>query len=555
LTAPAAATRESPPDLQSRAEPRRGPATLFFSLSLFVSAVVGLWGLDRFPIFFLGDEAVESVRAQSTIRDGFRDEFGEFLPVLFKNGQSFNLGITTYVHMLPTSIFGHSIEATRGIELLFAVSALAAVALALRDAFGLSCWWIAVLVITTIPGWFLHVRIAFGIPIAIGFFGWFLYFYLRYRSGRPRSLFPALVFAVLAFYSYMGMQPVLGALGVLLVIIDAPWHWKQRRLLLPAAALLLVLAFPMVRFIRAHPEDVSQRLQNYDSYWVKPWPLSRKLATFAAAYADAVSPSYWLDPRSPRDLERHRMKGYGHILLASVPFALAGLALCVAKLRDPARRVLLAVLVASPVGAALVGPGITREFPFVLAYGMLLVLALDALLTRAARYVRPLAVSATAFGLFTAASVAMLADCLVHGPTWYADYGLYGMQWGAKEVFGTIRRDLAASPRSQYWVSHDWANGAEQIVIFFFGADRRVAVRHLDHYQERWAELDPRAIHVLTAEEYGHIESESRFVVDRVEKVIPYPDGRPGFYFVRLDNPPDLPANPGKYGLPGDSAK
>src|SRR5262249_26001898 len=269
----------------------------------------------------------------------------DFLPVLFKNGQTFNLGITTYLHMLPTAVFGHSIEATRGIELLFAVSGLAAVALALRDSFGLSFWWIAVLAITTIPGWFLHVRMAFGIPIAIGFFGWFLYFYLRYRGGRPLPLFPALLSAALAFYSYMGMQPVLAALAVLLAVIDSPWHWKQRRLLLPAAALLLVLAFPMFRFMRAHPEDVSQRLQNYDSYWIKPWPLSRKLATFAAAYADAVSPSYWLDRESPRDLERHRMKGYGHILLVSVPFALAGLVLCLARLSDPSRRVLLAVLV------------------------------------------------------------------------------------------------------------------------------------------------------------------------------------------------------------------
>jgi hypothetical protein len=94
LTAPAAAaTRESPSDLQRRSEPRRGAEFLFFGLSLAVAAAVGLWGLDRFPIFFLGDEAVESVRAESTIRDGFRDEFGDFLPVLFTNGQTFNLGI------------------------------------------------------------------------------------------------------------------------------------------------------------------------------------------------------------------------------------------------------------------------------------------------------------------------------------------------------------------------------------------------------------------------------------------------------------------------------
>src|SRR5262249_34750088 len=119
------ARRRQRPLTAPAAESRRGAETLFFGLSLLVAVAVGLWGLDRFPIFFLGDEAVESVRAASTIRDGFRDEFGDFLPVLFKNGQTFNLGITTYLHMLPTAVFGHSIEATRGIELLFAVSGLA----------------------------------------------------------------------------------------------------------------------------------------------------------------------------------------------------------------------------------------------------------------------------------------------------------------------------------------------------------------------------------------------------------------------------------------------
>jgi hypothetical protein len=285
---------ESPP--RSRIE------WICFALSLAFALALGLIGIDRFPIFFLGDEAVESVRAVSTVRDGFRDEFGDLLPVVFKNEQTFNLGITPYVHMLPTSMFGHSIVATRGTELVFSVAGLAAVALLLREAFSLRFWWAGVLVIATIPGWFLHTRLAFGIPIAIGFFGWFLFFYSRYRLGRTGAVIPALVLAALTGYAYTGFQPVLLALAVLLLLVDAPWHWRHRRLAAAAVALAALLALPMVRFLRAHPEDVRLRLANYESYWAKPWPLSGKLAAFARGYADAVSPSYWLDPESRRDL-------------------------------------------------------------------------------------------------------------------------------------------------------------------------------------------------------------------------------------------------------------
>jgi hypothetical protein len=518
-----------------RAEPGRLPGRVFFALSLAVALTIGMFGLERFPIFFLGDEAVESVRAASTIRDGFRDEFGQLLPAVFKNEQTFNLGITPYVHMLPTALFGHSIAATRGTELVFSVAGLAAVALLLRDFFSLRFWWAGVLVVATIPGWFLHTRLAFGIPIAIGFFAWFLYFYARYRSGRARAVFPSIAFGALTFYAYTGFQPVLIVLAVLLLVLDAPWHWRNRNVLPAAVALVLLLAFPGFRFLRSHPEDLQLRLQSYGSEWARPGPGSRKLLAFARGYADALSPSYWLDPESPRDLVRHRMKGYGQILPATVPLAALGLVLCFARIREPAPRMLLAVLVAAPCGAALVGPGITRELALVLAYGMVATLGLDFLLRRLPSRAPAPAVAAAVFLLFSAGATAMLADSLRTGARWYSDYGLYGMQWGAREVFGEIRRGLVRGAAPQYYVSPDWANAVEQLVLFFCPGDARVEARHLEYYRDHANEVDPRAIHVLTPEEFQTLASR-RFRVIAVQQVIPYPDGLPGFYFVRLKN-------------------
>jgi hypothetical protein len=37
------------------------------------------------------------------------------------------------------------------------------------------------------------------------------------------------------------------------------------------------------------------------------------------------------------------------------------------------------------------------------------------------------------------ANLAMLRDALVNGPTWFQDYGLGGMQYGARQLFTEVR--------------------------------------------------------------------------------------------------------------------
>ena len=39
------------------------------------------------------------------------------------------------------------------------------------------------------------------------------------------------------------------------------------------------------------------------------------------------------------------------------------------------------------------------------------------------------------FVVLSGASLWMLRDALTKGPLWFGDYGLYGMQYGAKQLF------------------------------------------------------------------------------------------------------------------------
>lgn len=511
-----------------------------FVLSLGVFLASRLIGLEKFPIFFLADEAVQTVRAADLLRDGGRDEFGQFLPVQFKNGESFNLGVSVYAFVLPTALLGPSVFVTRATAVVFALLATVAAALILRDFLRIRFWWAGVLVLSTIPGWFLHTRIAFGLLVAATFYVWGLYFYLRYRAGRRRAVFAALFFLALTCYTYTGFAPVVLATGVLLLVADASYHRRLGAMTLAAAGFLLLLALPYARFLRAHPGDLRSRLQAYGSYSVGAAPLSKKLFQFGKGYADALSPSYWLDPESGRDFVRHRMKGYGQIFWFTVPFAAGGLVLCAKRFGESAHRALLIALVAAPCGAALVGPGITRELTLVIVFALLATLALDWLLVRLPARIPASAAGVAVFLLLAGGQTAMLADALSDGPTWYRDYSMYGMQWGARQIFGTIRRGLEHDPGSRFYISPNWANGPDQLALFFFPEDRRVAIRHLDHYRSHWRELDENAVHVLTASEYDRVRENPRFVVSRVETDLPFPDGTPGFFFVRLRNPPDI---------------
>jgi hypothetical protein len=61
-----------------------------------------------------------------------------------------------------------------------------------------------------------------------------------------------------------------------------------------------------------------------------------------------------------------------------------------------------------------------------------------------------------------------------------------------------------------------------------------VGVGNADGYTAERQPLDDHLVFVLTAREYEAARADTRFTDVRLEKEIPYPDGSPGFFFVRL---------------------
>ncbi len=369
---------------------------------------------------------MQALSAADLLENGFRNSLGERLPTYFPNGRYLNLSVSVYLQVVPVHLFGLSEFATRATSVLVALSGSVAVGLTLRDAFRVRFWWVGTLLLAATPAWFLHSRTAFETVLATSFYAWFLYFYFRIERSGPRNLFPALLFAALAFYAYAATQIVVAASLVALAVSDVQLFRRNPRLLMGGIAFLALLFVPYARFYAAHAEEISAHLRTLGSYWVADLTLGEKLGQFFREYTYGLSPRFWYTADNTRDLDRHQMQGWGHILAVTVPFAVFGVLVCLRKLRSRAHRGLLLATLACPLGGALVETAVTRDLVFVVPAALLTALGVTTLLTALAGRIRYAYLATALFIVLAGVSMAMVRDAVVNGPTWYRDYGLYG---------------------------------------------------------------------------------------------------------------------------------
>jgi hypothetical protein len=505
--------------------------------ALFIAAIVvyllaHFIGLERFPIYFFADEAAQTVLAADLVRDGFQHE-GVFLPTYFYNVDKYSLGVTVYLQVIPYLLFGKSILVTRGAAVLAAALGAAAVGLLLRDLFGYPYGWVGVLLLGLSPAWFIHSRTAFETAVAAAFFAVFLYAYLRYLHGSPNYIPLAGFAAALTFYSYNPARVVILAAVGLLTILDLRVHWANRRRLL-RYSWLAVLVIPYLRFQLEHPFAAVDQLYLLNSYWVQPISFLDKMWLFGQEYLRGISPLYWYFPHE-QDIVRHVMRGYGHLLWITLPFALVGLLYTAKNLRQPSYRAVLVVLFCAPLGGALVETFVTRSLFVVIPASLLTGIGLARVHAwLAVRIRRGWALPAGLFIILAAGNLLLLRAALLDGPMWFEDYGLYGMQYGAAQVFSAVAEEAAADPDLEFVISPHWTHGLSMLVRFFLEDPVPVVWGVVDDYLEFDYPLDEAAVYVMLPDEYERALASPRLARIEVERMILFPNGEPGFYFTKI---------------------
>ncbi|HNB51223.1 MAG TPA: hypothetical protein PK530_04745, partial [Anaerolineales bacterium] len=529
-------------------------ATWLFLLGLVIYLGVRFIGLPDYPIYFFSDEAISTVLALDLVNDNFVHE-GTFLPTFFRNDRKFSLGTTVYLNILPALLLGKSIWVARGTAAVTTLLAAVCIGLTLKRVFLKPYWWMGPLILSIAPAWFLHSRTGFETAIAASFFAAFIYFYLLYRTYAPKYLFAALIFGGLTFYGYAPGQMVMLSAGLGLLLADFPYHWKNRNVTVRGVAILILMALPYIRFHLNHPGALAENLRESTSYLIGDYTIAEKLRIFLQQYFTGLSPLYWFFPNGI-DIPRHTMGTHGNLLWITLPFALIGVVDAVRFFRSPAWRTVLIAALASPVGAAISGLGVTRALFFVIpitiltTLGFIKTLEWGAALFKQIRQrsaspknamprnlFRPTPTGKLEIGLFVflaLCNVTLLGDALINGPFWYTDYSFYGMQYGERQVFEKINEMLVRSPDIKIKLSPDWANGLPVLARFFLYDPLPIEIESLKGYMNEHREIDPHALFIVPLSDYIGLSESGKFNLRVVESVSD-PNGNLAFAFLRAE--------------------
>lgn len=513
---------------------------VLFYTGMLIYLVVRLVGLERYPIYFFTDEAVHTVLAADLVRDHFKNYLGEVLPTFFENGGNYRLGVSVYLQVIPYIMFGKSVFVTRAVSVLVTLLAAAAVGMALRQFFRLRLWWAGVLFLSITPAWFLHSRTAFECAAGVAFYAGCLYFYLRYRQHSPKSLFAALAFGALSFYTYSPFQVITPASFLIFLLVDWRYHWENRKMAAWVLGFVVLLGLPYLRFVITHSQENLTSLAALNSPWAKPLPLAEKIRLTLQEYLRGLDPIYWFTP-DQGGLARHQMQGYAYLTRWAFPFTILGLFLAIWRARPhqelaAAYRVLLVAFLVIPLGAALVQIGITRLLGMVIPAALFTTLGIQGCLDWLGKRRVPVYILEIGLFLFlAAANFVSLRDALWNGPTWSTNYGMGGLQYGASQVFGDVKKYVITSPDTQVIVSPTWANGTDVLKRFFLTDGLPVEMGSINGHMEAHKELNRNMLFVMTPDEYEAVQLSGKFSNIEVEHTIPYPNAETGFYFVRLD--------------------
>jgi hypothetical protein len=138
------------------------------------------------------------------------------------------------------------------------------------------------------------------------------------------------------------------------------------------------------------------------------------------------------------------------------------------------------------------------------------------------------------FTVLSFGNISMLNDALKNGPLWFRDYGMGGMQYGGFQIFEIVKQYKQEHPETRIIFSPNWANGTNVVARFFLGDPMPFEIASVEGHITQKLFLDANTLFVMTPDEYKLANSNAKFTDIHVEKIVPYPDGTTGFYFVRL---------------------
>jgi 4-amino-4-deoxy-L-arabinose transferase-like glycosyltransferase len=514
------------------------PSTSLAVAAAALYVITRLWAIGSFPVFFYSDEVNYVLFGEQTYQRGLVGSDGSWPAVYVPwDDNRWGPALGMYLEGLTSLLFGRHIWVARATEALLTLGGVLAIAWILKDHFRSRFWWASILLAAIIPAWFLYSRTAFSVAAGASFYAVFLLAYLHYRFRSPTSLGLAVVAGAAAFYSYSNMMLLMGTLVACLLISDIRYHLLHRRAWLRALPILVLVAIPFLEFRILHPEAIRANLSALGSYWLGDLSLAAKLLRYAQTYLHGLSPIYWFAPEAGTGTLPVQFIPYaGHLGFAMLPLVGIGLVVVLRNLRSSLYRLVLLSALVVPVGSALDTIEIYRVLAMVVPALLLAGIGLEQL--GAWFKSIPQTVQTAAVGvILLVLALARMVGAVTYGPTWAADNGLEGAQFGAKVLYeDVIPSLLAEEPETTLVMTTTWANNSHIYPIFFLSpAEReRVHFGNIRDYLVKILPLEPGLIIVMTPAEYADAAASPMLGELDVVKIVDFPNGEPGFYFAHI---------------------
>lgn len=307
------------------------PWGLILAFTLFVAAWFRLWDLGTNPTGLSWDEAYLGYVGKMVVQT-HRDEFGVFMPTVFKSFGDYKAPLAIYLSGISTTLFGLS---TWAVRLPFALAGVMSVGVITAVVgvrtkswgWGLLAGWL----LATLP-WHIHFsRVGFESGLALlGYclflLGWQVVRHPELVDWRRLAGWSSLLFgAWWALYVYHSAKVVIPLAGVSLAIWElssAPSYWLKRwREILSVGALGIIGLAPfLLSLIQGSTTRANQVV-----FWKDLLPQETVWHRLFENITVHLGPSFWVNGAT--DSLRHGNGIHGVVTLTMITALLGGVAL------------------------------------------------------------------------------------------------------------------------------------------------------------------------------------------------------------------------------------
>lgn len=485
--------------------------TLSIAILVYLLSVSN--NLVNFPGYFFCDEAVHAVDAERIMQTG-RDIHNERYPLFFRGLGDFALSLSVYLQIPFIKLLGVNEFAVRIRTATFSFLGVLSVFFFINIFISKRWAWLSFIFFGLSPIWLLHSRTGFEYIVAATFYLLFLTFYTLTFSSPTKSWFliPASISAAACFYSYTPARGwILSSLS-LLFFINIFAHLKYKKRLLFGIISVLFLLSPYIYFHYNNPQYATKRLKALGFSFNRENISSITKHTFSNYYK-TISPFYWFSWEGSKadEVERHLVPPKPAIPRWMLFFTIIGFIYLLVDFKKIENRSVLAFFLASPFPAILVEVNHQRSISTGTMYIVISLIGASVCLklldkinnSKTVNPILPYVVLGISIWQNFNLQQYIKSDVYKH----YNDYGFYGLQFGAKELFSWIKENH--SEYEQINIVQGTFN-ASFIFSKFYLSDkirRKVQEPFLKSIYQKRVELSPKIVWILRPEKLRELEA------------------------------------------------